>query len=258
VALLTNNMGRSFNIPLIALVLVIGYVFFSTFSGQTGFAAASCSGNSILEVSPNKVQVGEPITATVKGLNNCLGQQVLIKEDSDLCNGQIVASYKCTTANCDNKVTFYKGSAKQYALTACVDKDKDGYLIEQGERSTLVLTVTELPDLKVNSITYSMPPKNNYGFTTKIELANIGVRDTTDVNALFEVITQDSFNRATVVASKKYEDLKILQGTTLTLITPQVTLTKGDYIVKVTVDQTNLLQENNELNNVLQQPLIIG
>ena len=90
--------------------------------------------------------------------------------------------------------------------------------------------------------------------TALASISNIpfSVLDTVSIKSCFFLMS------TTVVASKKYEDLKILQGTTLTLITPQVTLTKGDYIVKVTVDQTNLLQENNELNNVLQQPLIIG
>jgi len=120
-------MGRLSNIPLIALVLVIGYIFFSTFSGQTGFAAASCSGNAVLELSPQQVQLNEPITAKVSGLSNCLGQKVILREGSDLCNGQIVKSYICNRPDCNTKTIFYKGHPKTYSITACVDKDNDGY-----------------------------------------------------------------------------------------------------------------------------------
>ena len=250
-------MGRLSNIPLIALVLVIGYIFFSTFSGQTGFAAASCSGNAVLELSPQQVQLNEPITAKVSGLSNCLGQKVILREGSDLCNGQIVKSYICNRPDCNTKTIFYKGHPKTYSITACVDKDNDGYLIEQGERSTFVLTVTSLPDFKVDSIKYSATPKDGYSFFPFVSVSNAGVAGSIGVDVKYEVLKNDSTYRLKTVYEKVFPDVALPAGKVVALNLPQMTLSKGDYIVKVSIDYLGYIVENNEQNNILQQNLLV-
>ncbi|MEK6923563.1 MAG: CARDB domain-containing protein [Nanoarchaeota archaeon] len=249
-------MVRLPNIPLIVLILVLGYVFFSTFSGQTGFAAAGCSGNSVLELTPSQVQVNEPITAKVSGLSNCLGQKIILKEGSDLCNGQIVKSYICNRPDCNTKTIFYKGHPKTYSITACVDKDNDGYLIEQGERSTSVLTVTSLPDFKIDSIKYSITPKDGYSFYPLVTVSNIGVAGSIGVDVKFEVLTKDGARLKTVY-EKIFLDVALPASKVVALDLRQMTLSKGDYIVKVQIDYIDYIVENNEQNNVLQQNLLV-
>ncbi|MBS3065327.1 MAG: hypothetical protein J4451_02395 [DPANN group archaeon] len=242
-------MAKVNSFALIIILAIAGLALFSSFSG-TGFVAAGCNGNAVLELSPRIAQLNEPITANVKGLNNCLGQRVLIREGSDLCNGQVVATYVCTSPGCDNSAIFYKGAAKDYKLTACIDKNNNGYLIEQGERSTATLQVTNLPDFTIESLSYSTTPKANYRFTPMVTIKNQGISKSAGINVKIEVWRNEP-NRVVPISvtSKEYKALYLGIGDTKQLELQSLLLTSGSYTIKVAIDPDNFIVETDEKNN---------
>lgn len=240
----------------LAAVLVVLAAIIAPYASTTGFAAVSCTGKPILSLSQNTIQTGSPVVARISGLNNCAGQEILIKKES--CYGDAIGTLTCADSKCSNPVGFTIDSARQYMLYACIDRDGDGLYWKPGEATAAALQVVSLPDLKVKSIVVPKYITPNAPFNIDVALENAGVLAAGDVEykaeiyreggiTPFKTVTNTGIGVAAPIISAKGEyKFKV-----------PLALGSGSYVVKVTVDPTDSSKplgrtnEWDESNNVL-------
>src|SRR3990167_10125310 len=103
------------------------------------------------------------------------------------------------------------------------------------------------------------PPRSTlFPYTTLFRsVSNAGVAGSIGVDVKYEVLKNDSTYRLKTVYEKVFPDVALPAGKVVALNLPQMTLSKGDYIVKVSIDYLGYIVENNEQNNILQQNLLV-
>lgn len=244
------------------------FVLFSFVAGGgiSGFATAdSCTGSPVLHLTPNPAQAGQLIAAKVTGLKNCFGAEVLLKDETDgtRCSGNTIASYQCRGVSCDNSVSFTRNVAKDYVIAACVDRDGDGYYLNQGEHSPAILTVTSLPDLAIDGVTFS--PKLAYAnnpIVATAALSNNGVVTATSFTYKYEIFRAGQTN-SVYKYTNEYNDfpsktsIVLGAGETKQVAMPAVSLGAGEYKVKLTLDFGGRFNEADEGNNVYETALTV-
>src|SRR3989338_3073647 len=84
---------------LIALVAVFG-----SFADApvTGYAVAGvCQGVPVLTMSPNPAKAGDAVTASVSGLQGCVGRIMDLRKDN--CYGPVLDSVRCYDSECTSR-----------------------------------------------------------------------------------------------------------------------------------------------------------
>ncbi|MEM7816390.1 MAG: hypothetical protein QXZ20_00585 [Candidatus Aenigmatarchaeota archaeon] len=115
--------------------------------------AKSCIGNISLELKPEflidskKTYTSSLVVAKTSGLINCENKTIYIRRGS--CNGII----ECNTTQ-DVPCSFYTPSgSKTYEYYACIDKNDDNDFLDEGESTSLNLTVIERPrEIKIENL----------------------------------------------------------------------------------------------------------
>ncbi len=235
------------------VVLVVGYTAFTMLSGgQTAFATASvCRGSPLLELSPTTVQAESDVIAHVSGLVGCADKLVYLK-DGD-CNAQTITTYTCGDNICSRKVAFQKNVVGTTQISACVDKNNNGWFFDSGERSTATLTVTSQPDLTTSKATFN-PEKPTDRQTIKITatVKNLGVLMATDAEVGLKVFSagrliKDETQKVTVLA--KGEASVTFGGTSLA---------SGNYTVEITTDPNKKIMDFDRSNDKFTVPLTVA
>ncbi len=243
---------------LAALVVAVSFVAPSI----SGFTVASeCSGTPILQLTPNPAQASQPITASITGLKNCYGAQVLLKED--ICSGPTIASFGCKGVNCHGDAVFAMNSAKDYLITACIDRDNNGDFLGSNERAPTVLQVISLPDLSADKILL-LPeaPAAGQPIAATATISNLGVTAATGFTYRYEIFRQNwptafySYsNEVGDFPSKTDAALEASESKQVQL--PSVSLSSGTYRIKLSLDYGNRFVESNEMNNIYETTLVV-
>ena len=227
----------------------------------SGYAVASeCSGTPLLHLTPNPAQAGQLVTASVTGLKNCYGAEVMVKEGST-CGGAAIASYDCKGVNCGGSTAFVLGTARDYIIAACIDKDGDGYFLSQNEKSSFALKVTSLPELLIAGV--SLTPKVVYAgdpIVAAITVKNDGVTAIRGFTINYEVFREGA-PKAFYIYNVRNEESSVISyfrqyerqpGESKEFRMPAISASAGTYKIKITLDAEKLYNEVDETNNIYE------
>jgi len=232
----------------------------------SGFAVASeCSGTPLLHLTPNPAQAGQLVTASVTGLKNCYGAEVLIKEGST-CGGVVLASYDCKGISCSGSTAFTFSVARDYIIAACIDRDEDGYFLSQNEKSSFALKVTSLPDLAIANVL--LTPKTAYAgdpIVAAITVENKGITAMRGFTINYEVFregapkafyTYNIRNEETSGISY-FRQYELQPGESKEFRMPAISVGAGTYKIKITLDAEKRYNEFDETNNIYETTLTV-
>ena len=246
-------------------VLVVFASLVAPYASSTGFAVAmSCTGIPILQLSKDPVLAGQSIIARVSGLKNCEGKEILIKENDGMCNGPVLTSFTCRNSVCDSAASLTMWTAKDYLISACIDKDGDGYYMNSNERTINSLRVLSLPDLSADSLVFPEKIYANDPIVAKADISNKGVVTVTRFTYSFEIF-RENWPAAVYSHTNKAQQLsatvlkEVLEpGEEKTLQMPAVSLGKGTYRAKFSLDFDNKFAEPDEMNNIYETKFIVN
>ena len=249
-------MVETRTIAFVAVLLVLAAVA-APYASPTGFATASgCTGKPVLTLSKDLIQAGSTVVARVKGMENCMGQQIALRKDS--CYGNSLATITCADSKCANSVGFTVDAARQdYLIYACIDSYKDGTYWRAGQTSVANLKVVSLPDLTVKSIVAPKFITPNAQFNVETTFENTGLLAATYAKYDVKIYTTtDSVNAVKTASGTISLSPKGNQAIRL-----PVSLGKGSYVVKATVGKTDAgewqFNEWNTGNNALSLKLTV-
>ncbi|MEK6807691.1 MAG: CARDB domain-containing protein [Nanoarchaeota archaeon] len=246
-------------------VLIVFAALAAPYASPTGFSIATqCSGVPILQFSKDPVLAGQYVIARVSGLTNCEGKEILIKENDGMCNGPVLASFTCRNSVCDSAATLILNTARDYWISACIDKDGDKYYMNSNERAISSLRVLSLPDLSANGLVF---PENIYAndpIVAKALISNKGVVTATRFTYSFDVFKENwptavySYtNRASEQSATVLQEV-LAPGEAKTLQMPAISLGKGTYRAKFSIDFDNKFAEPDEMNNIVETKFVVN
>ncbi len=152
----------------------------------TGYAIASeCQGSPVLTLSPNPAKTGEVVTASVSGLTGCAGRIMDLRKDN--CFGPVLDRVKCYDSECASLGQLKYYATGDYQVAACLDKNKNGYLYDPGERAASVLTVVDLPDLAITDLYLPDKIRARVPFQAIATVENLGTSQFNFANIFFDL-----------------------------------------------------------------------
>ena len=193
---------------LVALVAVFGGQLTSL--PATGYAVSSqeCQGAPTLTLTPNPARLGDVVTSKISGLVGCEGRMVELRKDN--CFGPLLDTIKCVDSDC-SAVGYIKYSATgAFQIAACLDKNRNGYLYDPGERGAAVLDVKSLPDLAITELDVPVRVASRTPFQPIATVENLGTETISFANIFFDLY------KTTATADKYYGTTQMRESLVLT------------------------------------------
>ncbi len=194
-------MAKENNWQVIGFVAVL-VVLVAAFGGFvqapiTGYAVGQeCQGTPVLTLSPNPVKAGEVVTASVSGLVGCAGRVMDLRKDN--CFGLVLDRVKCYDEECTSVGRLTYSAPGDWQIAACLDKNRNGYIYDRGERAVSILTVVDLPDLAITSLYLPAKIQSEVPFQAIATVENQGTSQFNFANIFFDLY------KTTYTADKYY------------------------------------------------------
>ena len=206
-------MARKNNWQVIGFVAVL-VALVAAFGGfvqapVTGYAIANeCQGNPVLTLSPNPAKVGDVVTASVSGLTGCAGRIMDLRKDN--CFGPVLDRVKCYDSECASLGRLKYYATGDWQIAACLDKNRNGYLYDPGERAVSVLTTVDLPDLAITDLYLPSKIQTGVPFQAIATVENQGTSQFNFANIFFDLY------KTTATADKYYGNTQMRENLVLT------------------------------------------